>query len=158
MQHCANHDKQHGYCRLEFHSRMPLTVVNQAVLPQTYSEFLTALPLRSETAEERAQSVQPFARIAFIDTASCFGLTFFFLHRRIMAVHAHTKRSPSAHETWLSIACWRRESTVWFYVPLPEGEEIQEMGGSGIHTGEVILIKSLFVSCTFLCFGNTALC
>ncbi|KAH7157708.1 hypothetical protein B0J13DRAFT_177197 [Dactylonectria estremocensis] len=58
------------------------------------------------------------SRFVTIPTRNCTGLTFFFLHLSIKAIHAHTGRSPSAQETFNRLSSEDRSNLIWIYVPL----------------------------------------
>ncbi|VUC22541.1 unnamed protein product [Clonostachys rosea] len=67
-------------------------------------------------------------RFSTIDLHVVTGLTFFFSHNKVYAVHAHTASSPNATKTFEQFSRLRQASVVWVYLPLPKGEEIISFG------------------------------
>ncbi|CAG9936468.1 unnamed protein product [Clonostachys rosea f. rosea IK726] len=67
-------------------------------------------------------------RFSTIDLHVVTGLTFFFSHNKIYAVHPHTPSSPDATKTFNRFSRQRRASLAWVYLPLPRGDEIISFG------------------------------
>ncbi|KAK7217874.1 hypothetical protein V2G26_005877 [Clonostachys chloroleuca] len=67
-------------------------------------------------------------RFSTIDLHAITGLTFFFSHNKVYAVHPHTPSSPDATKTFNRFSRQRRASLAWVYLPLPRGDEIISFG------------------------------
>ncbi|KAL3601913.1 hypothetical protein FPOAC2_06201 [Fusarium poae] len=59
-----------------------------------------------------------------IDLHAVTGLTFFFSHSKLYAVHAHTRKNPHATRTFERLSETRRANAVSVYLPVPKDEEI----------------------------------
>ncbi|KAJ3475396.1 hypothetical protein NLG97_g9475 [Lecanicillium saksenae] len=68
-----------------------------------------------------------FTRFSSIDTAACFGLTFFFHVGHVVAVHPHLNNiwDRDARRTFESLPIMQQKAVLWIYVPFPEGEELR---------------------------------
>ncbi|CAH0048133.1 unnamed protein product [Clonostachys solani] len=67
-------------------------------------------------------------RFSTIDLHVVTGLTFFFSHNKVYAVHPHTPSYPDATKTFDRFSPQRQASVAWVYLPLPRGEEIISFG------------------------------
>ncbi|CAH0020516.1 unnamed protein product [Clonostachys rhizophaga] len=67
-------------------------------------------------------------RFSTIDLHAVTGLTFFFSHNKVYAIHPHTPSSPDATKTFNRFSRQRRASLAWVYLPLPRGDEIISFG------------------------------
>jgi hypothetical protein len=76
---------------------------------------------------ERLDSGQRFHTI---DLASVTGVTFFFFHNRIVAIHAHSPSHPCAMFTYKGIQDIRdlNKYCTWVYMPLPRGDTVLSCG------------------------------
>ncbi|ATY59501.1 hypothetical protein A9K55_003710 [Cordyceps militaris] len=116
------------------------------VVPQAYRDIIQASTReRALSLSQKATKIQPFSRLSFINTATCFGLTFLLHSDRIKAVHAHTSTVPTAYEAFLRLTSGCRESAVWFYLPLPIGEELTAVGGKATEHSNAPEPGGLFV-------------
>ncbi|OAQ95893.1 hypothetical protein LLEC1_07954, partial [Akanthomyces lecanii] len=144
----VNAHLQAGYCRLQFYQPTWMKFSNCPLLPEVYHEVIPVLTKpKCTSAIRKATQVETYSYLSLIDTASCFGLTLFLHHHQILAVHAHTSITPTAHETFLRLTPVRRQAAIWFYVALPVGEEITALGGSAIDSKAIngLESKSLFI-------------
>ncbi|KAI1506026.1 hypothetical protein F5X99DRAFT_404574 [Biscogniauxia marginata] len=56
------------------------------------------------------------------------GITFFFCHGNVYAIHAHTASAPSAKRTFESLSRRRQHTVTWLYVPIPPNDRITAFG------------------------------
>ncbi|KAK4033146.1 hypothetical protein C8A01DRAFT_19869, partial [Parachaetomium inaequale] len=63
-------------------------------------------------------------RFHTIDLAAVTGITFFFLHTKMSAIHAHSPSQPCAMPTYKALQEIREldKYCTWVYVPLPRGD------------------------------------
>ncbi|KAH0593015.1 hypothetical protein MHUMG1_09262 [Metarhizium humberi] len=56
------------------------------------------------------------------------GITFFFCFGEIYAIHAHTRRTPSAQSTYQLLSRRRQASVTWVYIPISGEDYIALLG------------------------------
>ncbi|KAH6993661.1 hypothetical protein EDB82DRAFT_499663 [Fusarium venenatum] len=83
----------------------------------------TPSPPRLEDCEFYGRVSQSM-QLKTINLYAVSGLTFFFSHSKLYAVHAHTHKSPHATTTFERLSDTRRANAVSVYLPIPKGEEI----------------------------------
>ncbi|KAH6869323.1 hypothetical protein B0T10DRAFT_501671 [Thelonectria olida] len=68
----------------------------------------------------------PIHHITTIEPRTCTGITFWY-RTHIDHLHAHTVSKPDPQETWRNYT-YPSHNAMWFYLPLPPGEEILAFG------------------------------
>ncbi|EJP67099.1 uncharacterized protein BBA_03673 [Beauveria bassiana ARSEF 2860] len=103
-----------GHCRLTVPDHVNLILWDNPMPLKLYASL--RLPQDHE-----------FRRFSSIDTANCFGLTFFFHVGHIVAVHPHLKTSwdRDARRTFETLPLMHQKAVLWIYVPFPAGEELR---------------------------------
>lgn len=56
------------------------------------------------------------------------GITFFFCSGEIYAIHAHTRRTPSAQSTYQLLSRRRQACVTWVYIPISGEDYITLLG------------------------------
>ncbi|KAK1250637.1 hypothetical protein MKX08_010640 [Trichoderma sp. CBMAI-0020] len=89
-----------------------------------------------------------------IDTRSITGITFFTCFARIWAIHAHTKKRPSAQPTFDTLSPKIKAFVHWLHVPLGSEDTITAFGWSDsdfnarFYVSDSILVSSPILSCS----------
>lgn len=73
---------------------------------------------------------------ATIDPDATTGITFLITMDKIMAVHCHTKKAPSAESTVDQLPDLFRRGMVWVYVPLGRTEKLIAFGPQIIRSSD----------------------
>ncbi|KID82755.1 hypothetical protein MGU_09924 [Metarhizium guizhouense ARSEF 977] len=63
-----------------------------------------------------------------IQLSQTTGITFFFCFGEIYAIHAHTRRTPSAQSTYQLLSRRRQASVTWVYIPISGEDYIALLG------------------------------
>ncbi|KAK1985019.1 hypothetical protein LZ30DRAFT_650447 [Colletotrichum cereale] len=67
-------------------------------------------------------------RLTSINLASCSGITFFLATSDLLAIHAHTRTSPSAEVTFAQLPPTHQREVQWFHVPNLAEDKISAFG------------------------------
>ncbi|KAK3902516.1 hypothetical protein C8A05DRAFT_15426 [Staphylotrichum tortipilum] len=76
----------------------------------------------------RLEDTATCLRFCTINVNEISGLTFFFHNGSAMAIHAHSRKAPSASLVFGSLGDWCKSRIVWIYVPLPLGDHLTGFG------------------------------
>ncbi|KAK3897145.1 hypothetical protein C8A05DRAFT_20026, partial [Staphylotrichum tortipilum] len=88
----------------------------------------TPTPPDLQRCPVRPEAIAACLRFHTINVNELSGLTFFFHNGRAMAIHAHSRKMPSASLVFSSLGDWCQSRVVWTYVPLPPRDPLTRIG------------------------------
>ncbi|TQN67269.1 hypothetical protein CSHISOI_08049 [Colletotrichum shisoi] len=108
---------------------------------------ITDAPKLAELTCFRFPSRAPGIRLATVDLASCWGITFFMTQSSTLAIHAHTQATPFAETTFGRLPPSTQAFVRWVYVPNPSADKISAFG---VQLKVNSLGQPLVNNCTYL--------
>ncbi|PNP49473.1 hypothetical protein THARTR1_09795 [Trichoderma harzianum] len=69
-----------------------------------------------------------WARLFAVDPDTIRGITFFYDHEYLCAIHIHYPQGPSAQSTYDQIKDDARRKMIWLYLPIPRGDRLTVIG------------------------------